>query len=353
MSRFWSATNFIKRISFNTIKRPVTGFKSIVKNIPSNNEEKRNWSYFMMGFTIFGFNFSKGEEEVEPELIMTIKRSILLIQKGEYKKAEQMLHVALRQAQTLGHFEGITYVYDVMANLAFQVGEIQKAKDLFKTVMQRLLSTGTDQNDTKIIHISLKVAKLFEQSGDIKTAEEGYKFCIENIEEHAIKNPTDEDILVLWAMSRDWYARMLLSESRLSEALENYQKAYQLCVKVYGNSHEQTVVLLNDLGTVYCLLGQHDRALGYLNDAIERGSGLMNWVSIIGTFTLLILIFFISGIKLEDCQELSSVYVNLGNVYIKKSLYNQAKMACFEGLKRAKKNEDEACQEQANSCLDE
>lgn len=63
--------------------------------------------------------------------------------------------------------------------------------------------------------------------------------------------------------------------------------------------------------------------------------------------------FFISGIKLEDCQELSSVYVNLGNVYLKKSLYNQAKMACFEGLKRAKKNEDEACQEQANSCLDE
>ncbi|KAG8034526.1 hypothetical protein G9C98_007602 [Cotesia typhae] len=328
MSRFWRATNFIKRISFNKIK-PVTGFKSIIKNTPNNNEERRKWNYVMMGVSIFGFNFTKDKEEVEPELIMTIKRSIFLIQKGDYKKAEQMLHVALRQAQTLGHFEGITYVYDVMANLAFEVGEIQKAKDLFKTVMQRLLSTGTDQNDTKIIHISLKVAKLFEQSGDIKTAEEGYKFCIENIEEHAIKNPTDEDILVLWAMSRDWYARMLLSESRLSEALENYQKAYQLCVKVYGNSHEQTVVLLNDLGTVYCLLGQHDRALSYLNDAIER------------------------GIKLEDCQELSSVYVNLGNVYLKKSLYNQAKMACFEGLKRAKKNDDEACQEQANSCLDE
>lgn len=89
-------------------------------------------------------------------------------QKEEYKKAEQMLHVALRQAQTINHYEGVTYVYDVMANLAFQVGEIQKSIDLFKIVMQRLLSTGTEQNDTKIIHMSLKVANLYQRAGDNK-----------------------------------------------------------------------------------------------------------------------------------------------------------------------------------------
>lgn len=77
-------------------------------------------------------------------------------------------------------------------------------------------------------------------------------------------------------MSRDWYANMLLSESRLSEALENYQKSYQLCTEIYGKNHEQTVILLNDLGTVCCLLGQHDRALGYLNDAIETGRYLIS-----------------------------------------------------------------------------
>lgn len=83
MSRFWRATNFIKRISFNKIK-PVTGFKSIVKNTPNNNEERRKWNYVMMGVSIFGFNFTKDKEEVEPELIMTIKRSIFLIQVSKF-----------------------------------------------------------------------------------------------------------------------------------------------------------------------------------------------------------------------------------------------------------------------------
>ncbi|XP_057325618.1 tetratricopeptide repeat protein 19 homolog, mitochondrial [Microplitis mediator] len=331
--RFLRATSLFRRVvHFDNLKQTTSRFKSL--SLRTNQEKfkfrRSKWNYVIGGVGLFGFNFgSKDDEEVEPELIMTIKRSILLIQKEEYKKAEQMLHVALRQAQTINHYEGVTYVYDVMANLAFQVGEIQKSIDLFKTVMQRLLSTGTEENDTKIIHISLKVANLYQRAGDNKTAEEGYKFCIEKIEEHAIKNPTDEDILVLWAMSRDWYANMLLSESRLSEALENYQKSYQLCTEIYGKNHEQTVILLNDLGTVCCLLGQHDRALGYLSDAIETGT------------------------KLPDCPELSSIYVNLGNVYIKKSLYNEAKVACFEGLKRAKKYEDQECRDQANLCLAE
>lgn len=79
-----------------------------------------------------------------------------------------MLHVALRQAQSLQHTDGITYIYDVMANLAFEVGENQKAKDLFTSVMQRLISNGIAQNDKKIIHMSLKVAKILERMGDIQ-----------------------------------------------------------------------------------------------------------------------------------------------------------------------------------------
>lgn len=77
-----------------------------------------------------------------------------------------MLHVALRQAQSLQSYDGVTYVYDVMANLAFEVGDIKKSKKLFTSVMQRLLSTGTTENDVKIIHMSLKMAKLCESSGE-------------------------------------------------------------------------------------------------------------------------------------------------------------------------------------------
>lgn len=73
------------------------------------------------------------------------------------------MHVALKQAQDLQNEDGITYVYDVMANLAFEVGEYDKAEKLFKNVMQRELAKGTPQDDMKIVHMSLKMAKILEQ----------------------------------------------------------------------------------------------------------------------------------------------------------------------------------------------
>lgn len=94
--------------------------------------------------------FSKDEETAEDKLINTIKRSILCIQRGEHQKAEQMLHLALRMAQDMQNKDGITYVFDVMANLAMLQGEFKKAEKLFVTVMQRLLSDGYAQNDIKV-----------------------------------------------------------------------------------------------------------------------------------------------------------------------------------------------------------
>lgn len=77
-----------------------------------------------------------------------------------------MLHLALREAQTLQNYDAITYIYDVMANLAFDTGDYKKAERLFISVMQRLIADGTAQDDLKIIHMSLKLAKLYEQQGD-------------------------------------------------------------------------------------------------------------------------------------------------------------------------------------------
>lgn len=79
-----------------------------------------------------------------------------------------MLHVALHQAQTIQHYDAVTYVYDVMANLAFDTGDYRKAETLFITVMQRLLTNGALENDMRIIHISLKMAKVFEHLKEMK-----------------------------------------------------------------------------------------------------------------------------------------------------------------------------------------
>lgn len=94
--------------------------------------------------------FVDDDEQKESELIMTLKRSVLATNREQYDKAEQLLHLALRIAQQQQNEQGITYCYDLMANVAFNRYELDKAEKLFVNVLQRLLSTGTSQDDLKV-----------------------------------------------------------------------------------------------------------------------------------------------------------------------------------------------------------
>lgn len=53
-------------------------------------------------------------------------------------------------------------MYDVLANGAFMKKDFVNAEKLFVTVMQRLMSKGGRENDLNILHISLKLAKIYE-----------------------------------------------------------------------------------------------------------------------------------------------------------------------------------------------
>ena len=81
------------------------------------------------GLTAFlsqeGVREEEDEEEDEEtkatnELIKTIKLGLLALQREQYDHAENMLHIALRMAQDLNNYDGITYVYDQLANVAFE-----------------------------------------------------------------------------------------------------------------------------------------------------------------------------------------------------------------------------------------
>ncbi len=70
-----------------------------------------------------GLEKKKPEEEEmtdEDKLIYNIKLGILSMQKGDLDKAETILHLALRMAEDIGNFDGVTYVYNVLANLAYE-----------------------------------------------------------------------------------------------------------------------------------------------------------------------------------------------------------------------------------------
>jgi len=83
-------------------------------------------------------------------LVKTIKRSILCIQREQYDKAEQMLHLALRMAQDIQSKDGITYVFDLMANLAMEREQFKKAEKIFTDVMKRLFADGHTEESPKV-----------------------------------------------------------------------------------------------------------------------------------------------------------------------------------------------------------
>ena len=61
-----------------------------------------------------------------------------LRKKGDFVKADRLLHVALQQAQVSGNGEAVTHIYTLMANLAMERKLFNQAEKLFTTVLKRL-----------------------------------------------------------------------------------------------------------------------------------------------------------------------------------------------------------------------
>ncbi|XP_053978263.1 tetratricopeptide repeat protein 19 homolog, mitochondrial-like isoform X1 [Hylaeus volcanicus] len=298
------------------------------KTFQEQKDISRTILFVLSGSFLFNLFDSEETKDDVAELEMTIKRSILLIQRGEFPKAEQMLHVALRQAQTLQHYDGITYVYDVMANLAYSMNDFKKAEKLFVSVLQRLISKGASQDDLAVIHISLKIATMYNKMEDTEKAENGYKFCLKNLQNHMVTDSENRDVLQLLGLTLESYAAMLLLQSHYTDAMNYLTQAYDISVKINGEEHEQTVVLLNDLGTVNCMVKEYDQAIKYLSEATEIGK------------------------KLPEMSDIGTIQVNLGNAFIMKGLYEQAKKNCIEGKRLGKANNHKESVIEAEECLE-
>lgn len=269
------------------------------------------------------------EAEEESELVTTIKRAILLMKKDKHEEAEKMLHVALRMAQDTQNQNGITYVYDVMANLALTQKQYDKAEKLFTSVMQRLMSTGVQESDNKVLHISLKLAKIAEERTDFKKAQIGYEFCLSHLTQRLEAGAQDRDTLELCAMTHDWYARLLLRHAQYDAAFVHFKRAYKLCKQVHGEVHEHVVQLLNDMGTISFHRGNTEKTLKYLEKACRIGK------------------------HLPEMDELAMVLINFGHVYLKLRMMDKAREYCEEGLKNAKRHRNEEGIREGKECLEE
>lgn len=270
----------------------------------------------------------KKENEKENEIVTAIKRAILAQQDGNNHAAEQILHVALKIAQERLDMQAETYIFDCMANLAFKSGDLKKAETLFKETMSRMLAFGEEPNSNSIVEISLKLAKIYVMQQRHQLAEMGFKFCLDTQENKIKAGELDSDTYLLWAMAMDWYASYLVALSQLKNARVYYEKALDISTQVNGPNHEQTVVLLNDLGSVCSLQGKYDEAVVHLKKAVTVAA-------------------------INNNEELPVYYCNLGAIYTYKGELKKAKDCCTKALRLSKYHKNQEAEEQAKKCLSE
>lgn len=142
-------TSYINKneTKINIFRMSPTVLIKTIKNVKMYSPYRVLWTLSILKW----MGFDDGDEKKESELIMTLKRAVLSTQRGEFDKAEQLLHIALRLAQQQQNSQGVLYCYDLMANLAMERLELDKAERLFVSVMQMLLSDGAEQDDLKVI----------------------------------------------------------------------------------------------------------------------------------------------------------------------------------------------------------
>lgn len=165
----------------------------------------------------------KEDESPHGRLVMTLKRSIYLMQQNKMDKAEQVIHLALRMAQDMQHRNAITLCFDIMANLALERQQYEKAEKLFVAVLQRLLQAGTEQDDIKVLHISLKIAQIAEYTSMFDKANQGYQWVLENLERKYKKETEDKDLYELIALASNMYVSTPSNKVDVGKSILHFQ----------------------------------------------------------------------------------------------------------------------------------
>ncbi|XP_005525797.1 PREDICTED: tetratricopeptide repeat protein 19, mitochondrial [Pseudopodoces humilis] len=267
------------------------------------------------------------EEDGEDAIVLLLKRAKLSAMKGELAEAEQLLHQALRRAHQQENRQAIIYTYSMMGNVAYMQGQLDNAEKLYKATMSYMLAGDAKEDDNAILEMSLKLASIYAAQKQHKLAVAGYQFCILSLEEKIAKQKDlPEDVLsaeekantrLLLGMSLDSYARYLLNINELPAAQKVYEKALQISNDVQGETHPQSVVLMNDLATVLDAQGHYEEALAYSRRAAELA---------------------------RDTQhpEEHVVLNNLAAILMHKEDFLQAKQVFKEALKQAQQKGDAA-----------
>lgn len=332
MKIFCSSNRFQSPYPQNVVLQQRTLPQIVAPPTQRNSRRTEYGGGVLLSLSLFGFSSKgddDGEETPENKIITVIKRAVLSMQREQFDKAEQMLHLALRMAQDLQSKDGITYVYDVMANLAMEREQYKKSEKLFTEVMRRLLEDGYNEDSIKFLHISLKMANIAQLVGDLNKSMTGFTWTIKKIQECLERAPDDVEAKELMGLAKYWFGQLLMKNDNYEEARECLLEAYECFTKIHGSLHEECITILNNLSVACVQLERFTEAISYLAEALKLAK------------------------ETKDYQQQGVLQSNLGLVYIRQGLLDEAKKLCTQAWRLGRSKNDSATVDQAEYCLNE
>lgn len=281
--------------------------------------------------------WSSSEADKEPldpyqVIHLSLKRAILAMWRGELHKSEQILHITLKLAQDLADSQAETYIFDMLANVYMQLGEVEASERLFRVVMQREMALGKTPDDLSIIDMSLKMAHLCAEKGQTAVAQDGFDFALGRVEERLRLEEEEEhstDLMMMFFKTIDWYSQFLVERHGERPLMKLLDRAQQLCLR-YPESlgrHAEYPLLLSNRAAAFSLAADYDSALGCLVQAAVAAPD-------------------------PESRHRSTVLVNLGRTHLELGRLYDASVNCKTALRLAKQLEDQAVMDEARECLE-
>lgn len=263
----------------------------------------------------------------------------MFLKRKEFKKSEQLLHLALKTAHDLQHHDAQRYIIDDMANNAYERGDFKKAEKLFINMMKQLLADGIQEDDLAIIHISAKLANLYAIFQDDLKAYEGFLFCINHLEAKLKKGADDFDTQALYSLILSWFGNFLHNKGNFEQAVNVFQQSLNISVKINGEHHPHSLLQLNNMAAAYTLMNKLEHALKCLNQALTLAQEH----------------------KMDDgLNDLPYYYINVTNIYLTQvetssgdsiTLLEKARNSCRDAIKWARIVDNREALIMAKKCL--
>lgn len=247
------------------------------------------------------------EQDAETNLVYIMNLARYALETGEVDRAEAILKLGLKLSEEHKLYNGLPFIYDILATLAINDGKTEEAELLLVEVIEKLSSLGYPDNNHNLVDFRLRLARLYSVAGDKNLAEIGFQNCLDCQRSKILDGDISEKTGLLYVHVLFWYGVHKIRNELFGEAKKLITNAYDYSTKIKGLSPKQEMVILYTMSDVNTELGDYEVALTSMLDAIVLGKG-------------------IGSIELPVC------YLKLGNIYTKLDMNEKAR-CCFEEAK--------------------